>query len=752
MNRFAALQVFFILTLLSFSGFSQRYYGVSQERFGKSKIQNKNFQWRTFSSASYEYNFYKGGERIAKNSAEYLEQHYRKVTDLLGYIPYEPVKIFIFNSLADINSTNLAGTNNEIENGTLVNVKDFRILTSFDKNDSLFNKRLLKDVTSIYLFDMLYGGGVRESIESQILLNLPPWFSRGAAAFVSEGNNSQLYETFKATILANDSKRLSSLSGKDAELIGQSIWNYIAIKYGKNSISNILNLTRIIHDEQSSITSTLGVPFQKFLKEWRDFYVLGEQQTEKTVVEIEPDVIPKRISDLQPGEIDTDNYIFDEESLKQYENLKSLLSSNSQAVGKSIDKTLNKGRFSSTKLFKNFLLDDKRKMEVLVDPVREFGIGYSIGFSDLLKNNIFAFTSYLKPTSPMFKSFDFKLFYGNYTNKIDYEFSYEKRSINFRTVDDRDAFLFRPLNIIISGDSPQFLYQRLVSQTLATKIIYPVSEKIKVEIAPTFIKNSIIDYSFVSEGGSEYYFSPNLSLVFDNATSNIFGVENGTKAKVSFTRNYNFSDNLRNFHGMYIDVRHYQRIFKGLQVAGRLSYGTSKGNSPKFTYLGGVENAVSRSNYQTDETLQGGDSDLRNILFYNFPGNLHGFDFGRLFGNNHLLGNIEIRSHLAEILPQMALSSNMLRNLKLIGFYDIGTAWMGDKGPFSRQNSVNTTTSSNGPFVIEVTNFKNPFLSSFGAGIRTSILGISLRADYAVGLEDKNVNSGKFHLSFGKDF
>jgi hypothetical protein len=103
-------------------------------------------------------------------------------------------------------------------------------------------------------------------------------------------------------------------------------------------------------------------------------------------------------------------------------------------------------------------------------------------------------------------------------------------------------------------------------------------------------------------------------------------------------------------------------------------------------------------------------------------------------------------------MPQMALSSSFIRNFQVVGFFDIGTAWVGKAGPFSRQNSLNTTISVNGPYTIEVTNFKNPFLSSFGGGVRSSILGVFIRADYAVGLEDGEFNKPKFHISVGKDF
>lgn len=741
--------------------FAQRYYGVSEEEFGKSKIQNKEFQWRTFTSANFEYNFYRGGEQITRNAAEFLERNYPRITSTLGYIPFEPTKIFVFNSPQDINSTNLGGARSTVEEGTLLDIKNARILTAFNKSDSLFHKKLVKDVTSVYVYDMLYGGNVRESLESQLLLNLPEWFTSGIAAYISENDNSVFFDTFKQTISESQSQRLKNLKGEQATLIGQSIWNYIALKYGKDNISNILNLTRIIHDEQSSITSTLGISFSKFLKEWRDFYVLGTPLREdppQVVTETIQKEVVQRLTNLKPGEVDTDNYQFDSLNVQQYNELvklaqKSIASNarNSEGRKPTVD-----SKFSNTKLFKNFLINNDRKLSIAVDPIRQFGLGYSLSMNDILQNNVFSFNSYLRPSTPLFRSYDFDLSYGHYAKKVDFIFKYEKRSINFETIDSRDAFLFRPLNHVVSSDRPEYLYRRLVSQRISASLIYPFSNKFKVEITPAIVKNDDIDFSLNTPEGipSDLYFAPNLSAVFDNTKVSRFGIETGTKAKVSFDRYFHTSNELRSFTNTYVDLRHYQRLFKGLLVAGRLSYGLSRGASPKYSFIGGVENSVNRNTYQTDEIASGGDSDLKNILLYNFPGTLRGFDFGRLYGNNHLLGNVELRSHLAEFLPQMALSSSFLRNFQLVGFYDIGTAWMGKKGPFSRQNSLNTviTGGAGGPFIAEVTNFKNPFLAGFGAGARTNILGIFIRADYAFGREDGDILKPKFHLSVGKDF
>ena len=55
------------------------------------------------------------------------------------------------------------------------------------------------------------------------------------------------------------------------ELHRRKIWEkYIYLMF--------LNLTRIIRNEEKSISSTLGIPFKQFLIEWQRYYIsMGDQ-------------------------------------------------------------------------------------------------------------------------------------------------------------------------------------------------------------------------------------------------------------------------------------------------------------------------------------------------------------------------------------------------------------------------------------------------------------------------------------------
>ena len=73
--------------------------------------------------------------------------------------------------------------------------------------------------------------------------------------------------------LISDFKKISKITENQSPIIGQSIWNYVINNYGKSSLSNVLNLSKIIKNTPRSFESTLGISFNLLLKNWQNYYI-----------------------------------------------------------------------------------------------------------------------------------------------------------------------------------------------------------------------------------------------------------------------------------------------------------------------------------------------------------------------------------------------------------------------------------------------------------------------------------------------
>ncbi|AQG82255.1 hypothetical protein [Spirosoma montaniterrae] len=263
--------LFCVLWLSGLGAVSAQNY-PSLERFGRNRIQYQTFDWKIIRTSNFEIYYYQDGTQIANLTAQYAESEFDRITELLGYTPYNRIKIFLFNSPQELAQSNI-GLNGQ--GGLSSRERDLsksRVELAFTGDQVSFRREVIRNISMLFVYDMLYGGSLKDALQSSLLLTLPDWFMPGIAAYIADGNSVELDDYMRDVALTRPVRKPSLLSGADAERVGHSIWNYIVQKYGRDNVSNILNLTRIIRNEQSSISSTLGIPYSRFLREWREYY------------------------------------------------------------------------------------------------------------------------------------------------------------------------------------------------------------------------------------------------------------------------------------------------------------------------------------------------------------------------------------------------------------------------------------------------------------------------------------------------
>ncbi|MDZ7605163.1 MAG: translocation protein TolB [Cyclobacteriaceae bacterium] len=244
----------------------------AMEKFGKNRVQYKNFKWRYYSTENFDIYFYDGGNEIATVATGYLEKEFDRITDLLGSVSYSKTEIYLYNSPTDLLQSNIGVNDNSFDVAGQTDFVKPMVEIAYPGNAEEFKKELIFKISSMLIYDMMFGGSFSDMFQNSYLLMLPEWYMNGAAKYAASGWDTKMDDFIRDLIRNRGLKNISKYTGDKAELIGQSIWNYIAEKYGVSYISNILNLTRIIRNEERSISGTLGVPYKSFLAEWEMYY------------------------------------------------------------------------------------------------------------------------------------------------------------------------------------------------------------------------------------------------------------------------------------------------------------------------------------------------------------------------------------------------------------------------------------------------------------------------------------------------
>ncbi len=248
-----------------------------------------------------------------------------------------------------------------------------------------------------------------------------------------------------------------------------------------------------------------------------------------------------------------------------------------------------------------------------------------------------------------------------------------------------------------------------------------------------------------------------LEFVFDNALDVNINIKNGTRAKAyaelvkRFDLNYIDKVDLSFRKGFMtilgFDARHYQRLDKKSIFAMRAAGATSFGTEQMLYHLGDADQSLLGKFNDAIPTPEDG-----NFAYRALAQNLRGFKRNIRNGTSYLLINAEVRIPVMLYFKRQ-INSPFWRNLQVVGFYDVGTAWHG-KSPFDENNPTNTTVFSNpkNPVTVKVNYYRHPIVMGYGFGLRSLILGYFVRLDYAWGVETGVVQKPRIHLSFGYDF
>src|SRR5688572_11765528 len=254
------------------------------ETFGKNRIQYRQFKWQYLSSENFDVYYYDARKAVAQHALEFLEAEFDRITDLIGYPPYFKTKVFLYNSLADLRQSNV-GLNRTVytANGETEFIKPYVEVANVGTAQE-FKEELLFQISDLMVNEMMFGGSLKDIFQSSILMNLPDWYVDGASLYVSKGWSSEMDDYIRQHMHNRKPKKITRLMGKEAALAGQSVWNFIAEKYGKSSVGNILNYTRITRNEEKSVLITLGVSFKQLMNEWYKYYSEMEAKVSQSYV------------------------------------------------------------------------------------------------------------------------------------------------------------------------------------------------------------------------------------------------------------------------------------------------------------------------------------------------------------------------------------------------------------------------------------------------------------------------------------
>ena len=327
--------------------------------------------------------------------------------------------------------------------------------------------------------------------------------------------------------------------------------------------------------------------------------------------------------------------------------------------------------------------------------------------------------------------------------------SYEDRALRW----DKTLLFYRQS---FPTSRTDFGAPKTISHQLKYGLKYPFNEvlSIKTSITGRLDKTTYtaIDVTNLQEPNSfDYWGIGKVELVFDNTLSRGINIYYGTRFKI-FGEFFNrLDDTEKKTYILGLDFRRYTKIHRNLIWANRIAASTSFGPEKLVYYLGSVDNWLNFNSANPTFNRNIAIATDQNYAFQALASNLRGFSQNIRNGNSFALINSEIRWPIFNYLMNRPIKSDFINNFQLMVFGDVGTAWTG-LTPYSKDNSFNTETIVSGPVTVYLKRQQNPVVGGYGWGMRSKVLGYFVRADWAWGVDDGEVQPRIFYLSLSLDF
>jgi Tol biopolymer transport system component len=261
-------KIFFAVIIFQFTiGISSLH--AQDIQFGKNKVQYKNFDWYYIQTTHFDVYFTLGGEAVANFAADVAESSYYSISKSFRYQTINRIPIIVYNSHNEFQQTNVVSDYLEEGIGGVTELFKNRVVVPFEGDYKKFRHVIHHELVHGVINDMFYGGSIQSIITNNITLQLPLWFNEGLAEYEALKWDTDSDMFLRDATIHEYLPKIDQLYGYFAYRGGQSVWNYIATKYGDQKIAEILSRIKGTRSVDQGLRSAIGLSSEELSERWQ---------------------------------------------------------------------------------------------------------------------------------------------------------------------------------------------------------------------------------------------------------------------------------------------------------------------------------------------------------------------------------------------------------------------------------------------------------------------------------------------------
>ena len=244
---------------------------ANAQSFGQNKVQYQNFDWNYIQTPHFDIYYYEDQKFLAEFTADVAEESYEQISIHLRWDLKKRVSIMVYNSHNEFQQTNIVDAYMREGVGGVTELFKNRVVFPFEGNYEQFRHVIHHELVHAVINDMVYGGSMQHVISSRTKIRVPIWSNEGLAEYLSSGWDTKADMVLRDIAVHERMPSVKELNYFMAYKGGQSLWKFIAEKYGREKIGDIFRSMKRTQNAEKGYERALGMNYEDLTKQWHKY-------------------------------------------------------------------------------------------------------------------------------------------------------------------------------------------------------------------------------------------------------------------------------------------------------------------------------------------------------------------------------------------------------------------------------------------------------------------------------------------------
>ncbi len=244
---------------------------LNGQSFGQNKVQYRDFDWNFIQSPHFDIYYYGDRQDLAEFTAEVAEESYEQISIHLRWDLKRRVSIMVYNSHNEFQQTNVVGNYMREGIGGVTELFKNRVVFPFEGNYEQFRHVIHHELVHALINDMVYGGRMQNVVSSRTKIRVPIWSNEGLAEYLSSNWDTKADMVIRDIAIHERMPSVKELNYFMAYKGGQSLWRFIAGKYGREKIGEIFRTMKRKQNAEKGYESALGMNYKDLTQKWHKY-------------------------------------------------------------------------------------------------------------------------------------------------------------------------------------------------------------------------------------------------------------------------------------------------------------------------------------------------------------------------------------------------------------------------------------------------------------------------------------------------